>query len=187
MAEIGAELRHLAVDIEPGAMPVDDGAHGEGVAQIMDARAMTMTVVSLSVAKSGRLADIGKGVARATIAGALAVLEVEQGAARGAEDAVAVLHVGAQMPSRVRGDREQPVAPDLAGAHVDRGLRQIDIRVVQVQRLVDPQPCRGDQAEERGVGRAAQAVGRLQPPGRGEKRRKFRLREDMQFAAPHAG
>jgi len=60
MAQIRAELDHLAVGIEPLAVPAHDRANGEGVAQVMDARAAPMLAEALRFAQADVLRDDGE-------------------------------------------------------------------------------------------------------------------------------
>src|ERR1700694_421085 len=78
VAEIGAELDHLAVGIKPLAVPPHDRPDREGVPEIMDARAAPMFAEALRRAQTEILADDREVVACATISRTLATFDHEE-------------------------------------------------------------------------------------------------------------
>src|ERR1700733_722394 len=96
MAEIGAELAHLTIWVEPVAIPCHDRANSEGVSKIVDARSTSSPAEALRVAQTDRLRDDGEVVS-----------------------SVAFAHPTPEPVDRARGDRHEACATVLAALHRD--------------------------------------------------------------------
>ena len=71
MAQIGRQPDHLARRVLAGPVPVDHRAHGEGVAQVVDAWSPAMPLVLLFGSQADLLADL-----REVVTGAQSVSRV---------------------------------------------------------------------------------------------------------------
>src|SRR5437016_948647 len=105
MAEVSAELDHLAIWVEPLAVPPYDRPNREGVPQIMDARPASMLAEALRLAQTEILADDREVVTRATVGRPLTAFDLEERSGRGAKQPRALGAVGAEPGDCARRQR----------------------------------------------------------------------------------
>jgi hypothetical protein len=77
MADIGAELAHLTIGVEPIAIPRHDRANSEGVPKIVDTRATSVPAEPLRLAQTDRLRDDGEVVSGVAFAQPMPVFVAE--------------------------------------------------------------------------------------------------------------
>src|ERR1700722_14785876 len=99
MPQIGRELDHLPRRVLARAIPVDERANREGVAQIMNAGTMPMSPELFRRTQPYGLADGGEVVSGATVGDAFAMIRHEERFRRTAEKPVTFPGIGNQ-PSR---------------------------------------------------------------------------------------
>src|ERR1700675_1298702 len=136
MPEIGAELDHLAVGVDPLSVPARNRANGESMPQVMDARATPMPTEALRRAQTDLLRDDGEVVAGRAIAQSATVVVAEERTCRRPEKPHALGAIGAEPFDRARCDRHEARTTVLAALHRDHPGVEIDVIVVELQRLV---------------------------------------------------
>ena len=147
MAEIGAEPEHLSIRVEPLAVPAHDGADGERVTQIVDARSTPVLAEALCLAQSHVLGDDRKVVACAAVGRPPAVVVAEERPRSDPEKSNAFGVVGRKTADSAWRDRHEAGLAVLATLHRDHAGVEIDIVVVELQGFVDAQPGDGDEPE----------------------------------------
>ena len=117
MAEIGAELAHLTIGVEPPAIPRHDCANGEGVPKIVDARATSVLAVPLRLAQTDPLRDDGKVVAGRAFGQPVSVVVTEECSCRRPEEPHALETINAEPIDRARRDGHEARATGLPALH----------------------------------------------------------------------
>jgi len=149
VAQVRGEPRQPGLDVEPGAVPIQQCVHGEAMAQVVEAR------------PAGPGAEAG-GADQAQ-EGEVDVLVVKTGAgsgdeearaARGAEGAISEPTVRGQRGARGGMERHQAGLAEFGVADPQDTGDGITVRLIQCEGFADPEPGGGQQAEEGAVGRA---------------------------------
>jgi hypothetical protein len=100
MPQIGAELEHLAIRVEAPPVPVHDRVHGEGVPQVMDARAAPVFAEGLPLAEADSLAHLSEVVSGTAVSETCPALKEKERCLAPAQDPLALGAVGVEPLSR---------------------------------------------------------------------------------------
>src|SRR5579864_5557854 len=82
MAQISAELAHLAIGVEAVAVPCRDSSNGEGMPKIVDSRPTSIPAESLRLAQTECLRDNGEVVSGLAFPQPMPVVIAEERARR---------------------------------------------------------------------------------------------------------
>ena len=180
-----AQLVHLAVRIEAGAVPVDEGADGHGVSQVVQAGTRAATARGLALPQADLLADAREVVLRRSLRDPLPMLSPEERRCVGcAKGPIPQRPVARQAFGGARGDRNRPVPVVLGMPDMQRGFVGVHVHVIESHGLANPKSGDRQQAEHGRVGGTAQAVSRRQPRCPGDDASHLFVRVDVRLRPP---
>jgi len=107
------------------------------VAQIMDARAATVTAISLKLAQADALASQREVVARAAITKPVTAAGDEERLRCQAEQAITLAGLGVQSLNDAAGQWKQPLLAELATTDAQQAFIKIDVAGIEAERLAD--------------------------------------------------
>ena len=131
---------------------------GEAMPQVVDARTPAMAFEPLGRAEANLLTDGCKVVAGAAVGDPLTALFDEQGLPCLAQYPIAFGDVLDQAFDHTRRQRHKTGLAQLAAANGQHPIVGVEVIGVEGERLIYPEAGDGDQAEQRGERRCAQAV-----------------------------
>src|SRR5215470_18563060 len=149
--QIGGQLGEFSFHVEPGTIPVDQGASRESMPHVMEPG--TATVALGGCAEAQLLRQLGEGVARDPLGDPATPLgDEERRSDRCRKDAISGL--GVLFQSVYRGGMKRYVTrfSKLRPPDVKDSALEVDIRAIQPKGLVDPHPCRYQQTEKSRIG-----------------------------------
>ncbi len=135
MTQIGRQADHLARWVFAGPVPVDHRAHGEGVAQIVDARPPAMPLVLLFGTQADLLAYLREVVAGRTVGEPGRLVGYEQRPRRTTDQPVAFDAIVEQSLDGAGVERQQPLLAVLALSDAQHTIIGVEVVAIQRERL----------------------------------------------------
>jgi hypothetical protein len=164
------------VEIGPVCLPKRDPATDEGVPEIVDPGRRVRAPGEPPQLGADPGEDIVNGAGRQ---GAAFGRYEEQRAGRCRDMAASQLVVSGQRGDGRRMQRNEPRLGELGLADREHAAHEVQVSTAEPQRLGQAQPGRGNEAEERPVGRGPQRAGRRQAPRRFEQVRELSVGVDV--------
>ena len=132
-------------DVDPLSIPVEQGLHGEAVAQVMDpGRARAAGEPDLGTDRPERLGEGLVGEAALSAPG-----EEHRRRRHSNTERSSRRHVGVEGTERARGERNEATLVELPQPHDEDPLFPVDVAQVEGEDLPDPHAGHGEQAEDR--------------------------------------
>ena len=158
--QVGGQLGEFSFDIEPGAIPVDQGADGKSVSHVM--QPWTAAVTLGRCAEAELLGELGEGVSSRPLRESDHRARRRKNARSGWCRKEAISSFGVLFQSLYRGGMNRHVTrfSKLRPPDVKDSAIEVDIRSVQAEGFVHPHPRRHQQTEESRKGAGAESLGR---------------------------
>ena len=186
VAQIGRQFDHLAGWVLARAVPIDDRSRGKGMAEVVDARPPSVSIILLRPAQSDALAYRREVISGGTVPHSIATAGDEEGRGRKTQQAISLGRIGSETCDDAFRERDQPLLAQFSAADAQHPRVKIDVGVVEGDGLSDPQAGNRYQAEHRRAGETPHAVNRGQLGGRVDDRGDFRGTIDVRSHAPVA-
>ena len=147
--QIGGQLGEFSFDIEPGAIPVDQGAGGKSVSQVMQPWTAAMSLGLNRYAEAQLLGQLGEGVSRCVPCNSSPALgKEERGSGWCRKEAIPRFGILFQCDHGGGMNRHVTRFSPLAPPDVKDAAIEVDIRSIQTQGFANPHPGHRQQTEK---------------------------------------